>query len=161
MDPVTMSGGVDRAQEYVDTLFGLWPIVVLSGGVAFCIGLPKIRNSYKQQSRGGALLNQFVRSLVTGTMTAGFVLLLPMLNLELNPMTELGISIFLGAIGAEMIQTLVMKRLGLHIFDPMSHADMEILRGSLTPEQRESHVHQCVFREHGDDCPPSPRTTDN
>ncbi|WP_300710045.1 hypothetical protein [uncultured Desulfovibrio sp.] len=149
------NNGADRAAEYLGIARGLWPLALISGGVALACGMRRIKRGYLQRTPLQILANLLLSSCVASILAVCCVLLAPLLLDQVSPSIELGLAVFVGVGGVKAFDALMRWKAGLRIVDLMDPEDINDLRLRMSPEDRRRHAEQCPFR--ADECRPDGR----
>lgn len=148
--------GSGRAAEYV-VLFGeLVPLGLLSFGIAFVVGLYRlrVRPLFRDPRRLVlTILNTVLYSAITSFMAVGAVTLLPFVIPEPSVKTEVGTLIMVTLCGVQVYVGIASRLTGI---PPekirgmlMTQEFLTEVRDGLTPEQCREHAQLCPFkREH-------------
>ncbi len=126
--------------EMLSIVRDYWFLGVLSGGVAFFVGLQRIKNGYKHRNSKELIGNLLLSSVVLAVLAIGTALLSPLvLGDAVSPKIELGIGIAVGGFGLKFFDFFMMARFGMKIIAPSNQDDLNGLKECRPPETLSNH----------------------
>lgn len=142
--------GAEHAAEYIGVVKGTWPLVCIAGAIALASAIRQLRRGYKQRTTAQQAMTVVLNAVMTTSLAAGCVLLLPLAVPDVTPEMQVAVAVILAGLGGETVKQWILRRLGLSVVDLMNPDDINDIRKTMDPETRKRHAAQCPFRE--DEC---------
>lgn len=93
------------------------PLLVLGFSICMLKGMKGLRMSYMGKTFLSRIFGLMIRSCIGAVMAVGCALLLPLLKIEVDQSTMLGVVVFISVCGVQIVDGLVYKYLGIHLVD--------------------------------------------
>lgn len=138
-----------RAGAYLSILIDLFPLMFLAFAIFFLKGLRGLRGGYMGASFFARFTNVVISSALGSALAVGCALLLPLFQHEADPMTMIGIVVFVSVAGVKVLDGIMYKKLGVHFLDISDSASADAEWSRLTQEEK----HEClaIYRERVDE----------
>lgn len=93
------------------------PLLLLGFSICMLKGMKGLRMSYMGKTFLARMLGLVIRSCIGAAMAVGCALLLPLLKIDVDQSTMLGVVVFISVCGVQIVDGLVYKYLGIHLVD--------------------------------------------
>lgn len=103
--------------SWVSLITDYAPLLVLGFSICMLKGIKGLRMSYMGRTFLARIFGLMVRSCIGAIMAVGCALLLPLLKIDVDQSTMLGVVVFISVCGVQIVDGLVYKYLGIHLVD--------------------------------------------
>lgn len=109
---------VKPSDYWLSLLFDYAPLFLLAFFMGMLRGgLKGLRSTYLGKSFISRMFNLVVRSTIGAAMAVGCALLMPLLKIDPDPTTMLGVVVFVSVCGVQIVDGVIYKYLGIHLVD--------------------------------------------
>lgn len=126
-----------RHNVFFSLLTDYAPLFILGFSLCFLKGLTGLRAGYMGKTVLAMAAGLIIQSTIGAAIAVGIALLLPLAHINPDPMTMIGVVVFITVCGLRSIDALVYKKLGIHMIDVSSYTKADKAWMELSEEDRE------------------------
>lgn len=105
------------AESWVSLLYDYAPLFLLGFTMCMLRGLRGLKASYLGKTFLSKMLNLVIRSSIGAGLAVACALIMPLLKINPDPTTMLGVVVFVSVCGVQIVDGLIYKYMGIHLVD--------------------------------------------
>lgn len=125
-----------KSNVFISLMLDYLPLFMVGFSICLLKGMAGLRAGYMGKTVLGLIMGLIIKSTVCAALAVGAAMLLPLLHIDPDPTTMLGVVVLVTVCGLQGFDAFIYKKLGIHLVDTTAYTEADTEWASLSEKER-------------------------